>query len=384
MRIAIFDYKIVANNPIGSCHLRLLHDLAFEHKFTVFAAEFDNPWPERIEWVRVPVPVRPLALLFIAFHLLAPVVYAWYRLRRGVRFDLVQMVESDLAFGDVSYSHFCHNAYLREHWARTGGKGVRGILRWLDHRLHALCEARTYRRAKQILVPSRGLGSELAREFPFAAQKLTVLPNAVDVERLRRPVDFDRMKERARMGFTEEDTVFLFIALGQFERKGLPLLLEALPRFKRAGARLIVVGGEPDLIASYRAAAKERGLEDALFFAGMQRDVRPYFWASDAFAFPSAYETFSLVSYEAAAAGLPVIAPLLNGVEDLIRDGENGFVTARTVDGVSEALHRFLEMPREAREEMGKRARASAAEYNQARFSERWRAFYREWEQRRT
>ncbi|WP_211322024.1 hypothetical protein, partial [Brockia lithotrophica] len=114
MRIAIFDYKIIPTNPIGSCHLRMLARLCEEHEFTVFAVEFENPCPERIRFVRIPVPTRPLALLFMTYHLVAPLAYLWYRLRIGARFDLVQIVESNLFFGDVSYAHFCHRAYLRD------------------------------------------------------------------------------------------------------------------------------------------------------------------------------------------------------------------------------------------------------------------------------
>ena len=43
MRIAVFDYRITPNNPIGSCHLAMLRALAAEHEFTVFAVEFENP-----------------------------------------------------------------------------------------------------------------------------------------------------------------------------------------------------------------------------------------------------------------------------------------------------------------------------------------------------
>jgi glycosyltransferase involved in cell wall biosynthesis len=382
LRIAIFDYKIVATNPIGSCHLRLLRDLAGEHQFTVFSVAFENPSPERIEWVRVPAPTRPLVLLFVLFHLMAPVVYLWYRLRHRVRFDLVQMVESNLAFGDISYSHFCHTAFLKEHWAATRGRGLRRILRWLDHRLHAMLEHLTYRRAKKIVVPSRGLGSELSREFPFTSGKVGVLPNAVDVDRLERPADFNRSNLRSELGFAASDIVFAFAALGQFERKGLPLLLEALSQLRSPEAKLLVIGGEPDLIASYRPRIRHLNLERQVVFAGMQRDVRPYLWAADAFAFPSAYETFSLVTYEAAAAGLPVIAPRLNGIEDLVRDGDNGIVIARSVTGVAEGLRRFLDLPGPSRHEMSRRAKDASAHYNQARFSERWRLFYQDWTRR--
>ena len=83
MRIAIFDYKITRNNPIGSCHLAMLRALAAEHEFTVFAVEFDNPCPEKIRFIRVPSPTRPLALLFVVYHFMAPLCYWLYRLRGG-------------------------------------------------------------------------------------------------------------------------------------------------------------------------------------------------------------------------------------------------------------------------------------------------------------
>lgn len=71
-KIAIFDYKIIPTNPIGGCHLRMMQGLCHEHDFTVFAVEFENPCPERIHWVRIPALTRPMALLFVLYHLLTP------------------------------------------------------------------------------------------------------------------------------------------------------------------------------------------------------------------------------------------------------------------------------------------------------------------------
>ena len=62
--------------------------------------------------MRVPSPKRPLALLFIVYHFMAPLCYLFYRLRGGAKFDLVQALESNLSFGDLLYSHFCHRMYL--------------------------------------------------------------------------------------------------------------------------------------------------------------------------------------------------------------------------------------------------------------------------------
>jgi hypothetical protein len=57
MRIAVFDYRVLRTNPVGSCHRALLQALCHGHDFTVFAVQFDNPCPERINRVRV-VPRR--------------------------------------------------------------------------------------------------------------------------------------------------------------------------------------------------------------------------------------------------------------------------------------------------------------------------------------
>jgi len=376
VRIAVFDYKITRNNPAGSCHLAMLRALAAEHDFTVFAVEFENPCPEKIQFVHVPAPTRPLALLFVAFHVMAPVYYLFYRIRGGARFDLVQSLESNLSFGDLLYSHFCHRMYLKHHWSKSGARGLRGWFRWLDHKLHALMESFTYPRAKQVVVPSQGLARELRAEFPFIEKHLTVLPNPINLQRLQVPAEFDRAAFRHNLGIDDQDLVGLFVALGQFERKGLPILLQALGTAGMERIKLIVVGGEPDLIARYRETTAKLQLGDRVKFAGMQSDVRPYLWSSDVFVFPSLYETFSLVTYEAAASGLPIVVSQLYGVEDLVRDGDNGFLIETSVAGVREGLQRILGLSAADRRIMGQRARLAASACSEEHFVDAWRAFY--------
>jgi glycosyltransferase involved in cell wall biosynthesis len=375
-KIAIFDYLVVPTNPAGGCHLRLLEGLCREHAITVFAVKFENPCPDRIRFVRVPAPTRPLALLFLAYHLLVPILYLADRLRDRSRFSLLQAVESNLSFAHVSYVHFCHRAYLKRHWRQSRARGLRGALRWLDHRLHAALEPWVYRRARWIVVPSRGLARELAAEYPFVDGKVRVIPNPVDVEQMPAQPDFDRDGLRRKLGLGPGDIVLVFVALGQFERKGLPMLLEALRTVTDPRLKLIVVGGESDLLSRFRGETAGMGLTGRVLFVGAQRDVRPYFWVADALVLPSFYETFSLVSSEAAAAGLPLIVTPLHGVEDLIRDEHNGFLVEPTRDGVAKGLTRFLDLSPDARRAMGERARRDVQRYAPAAFVDAWRAFY--------
>jgi glycosyltransferase involved in cell wall biosynthesis len=378
VKIAIFDYSITVQNAIGKCNLGVLKALCHDHDCTVFSVELENPCPERIRWVRVPAVRRPLALLFISFHLLAPLFYLWHRLRYRVRFDLVQIVESNLVFGDIVYSHSCHRMFLQRYWKKVGAKGIRGALRWLDHWLHARLEPWTYRRASHIVVPSQGFARELGSMYPFVNSKIRVVANAVDLDAMRCPEHFDRDEFRKELGLTSQDIVLAFVALGHYELKGLPLLLEALARNEDGRLKVIVVGGSRGLVDEYRRRAIRMGLNGKAMFFGTRRDVRPYLWAADALAHPSLHEVFPLAPLEAAAAGLPLLVTRLNGVEEFLREGENGFVMQREVPAMSDCIARFAQMPLARRRMMGQQAQADIACYSAAEFASAWSRVYGE------
>lgn len=379
VRIAIVDYLIVPTNPIGGCHLKMITALKDECDFVVFACRFDNPDPARITFFRVPAIRRPLALLFVTFHVMFLVTYLLYRLRGGRRFDQIQVVESNAALGDISYAHFCHRAFLHQHWRSLGVTGLRGRARWLDHRLHALVEPLVFRRARSIVVASEGLAGELAATYPVETNgKVRVIANPVDIGRMSPPKDFDRVAFRRGLGLQPHDAAAVFVALGHFERKGLALLLDAFARVDQAGLKLVAVGGHEDALRPYRDHAAAAGLGERVIFVGMQTDVRPHLWAADVFVFPSAYETFSLVVHEAAAAALPLITTSVYGVEEFVRDGENGLLIERTVPGIAAGLLRFLDLSSASRNELGASARRSVGANSLVGFAEGWRALYRE------
>ena len=203
-----------------------------------------------------------------------------------------------------------------------------------------------------------------------------LLPNPVDVDRMRMPADFDRDSARAAQGLIREDMVLLFVALGHFERKGLPLLLDAMRRTANPRIRLVVVGGTKDTVGRWQRRVKEIGLAEQVSFAGMQRDVRPFLWTADAFVLPSHYEVFPLVTLEAAAAGLPLIVTKLNGAEEFLNPGVNGFLVERADTSIAGVLSHLPAMAAERLREMGRRAQEDVQRYATRHFISRWREFY--------
>jgi glycosyltransferase involved in cell wall biosynthesis len=375
MRIAIYDYLVIPTNPAGSCHRTLIAALALEHDFTVFATEFDNPLPERVSWIRVPSLRRPLAALFLSFHVGAIIRYLKSRWSRHP-FAIVQSVESNVGFGDVVYSHFCHRWFLRHRWKDCGASGLRGMARWIDHALHALLEPWAFHRAKWVISPSEGLARELREEYPFVAEKIHVIPNPVDLASFKPAPDFNRSAFRRLLGVGESDRIIVFIALGHFELKGLPLILEALTTPGMQGWKLVVVGGMPDLVERYERRVRAMGLADSVRLVGHQKDVRSYLWAADLFALPSLYEVFPLVVLQAAAAGCPILVTKLNGVEEFLVDGESCLMVGASAAAVRGGLHRFDDLRPEQRSGIGERARIAVKVYGVDDFASAWRKFY--------
>jgi glycosyltransferase involved in cell wall biosynthesis len=292
-------------------------------------------------------------------------------------FGIVQSVESNIAFGDVVYSHFCHRWFLRNRWHDCGASGLRGAMRWLDHFLHSLFEPWAFHRAKWVVSPSQGLARELCEEYPFIESKIRVIPNPVDLDFFSPPRDFDRRTVRDRLGFSSDNRVIAFVALGHFELKGLPLLLDALTKLE-AGWSLVVVGGMQDLIDSYEHRVRAMGLANSVQFVGTQKDVRPYLWAADLFALPSSYEVFPLSALQAAAAGCPILVTKIHGVEEFLVDGESCLIVSPDSVSVLDGLRRFDCLGDDGRRSLGEQAQVAAKAYGLDTFARGWRDFYQD------
>ena len=75
--------------------------------------------------------------------------------------------------------------------------------------------------------------------------------------------------------------------------------------------------------------AIEMGLGNQVIFHGFkQKEELPAFFAqTDCFLFQTGFDIWGLVLNEAMAAGLPcIVSPNAGAVDDLIKDGENGYI----------------------------------------------------------
>jgi len=336
---------------------------------TVIARSCALPRQEGLRFVRLRSPSRPVSLA-----LLCDFVFGSIALRRH-RAGIVQTNNPVLPNRvDVIHAHFCEAAYRR-----TVGLS-RSRSTSPAHRLNSifvsvftmLCERWSYRprRVRRVVCVSAGLSREISHNYPRVSQLVRVIPNGVDP-----PVEPGGDRDpavREQLGLSEDERLALFVG-GDWHRKGLKYAIEGVAAAE--GWWLAVVGAGNR--HPFMDLAARLGVSERLIFVGAVSDPGPYYAAADAFVFPSHYEAFSMAAIEAAAAGLPLVVPRLNGTEDYVEDGVNGWFIQR--DGAAIA-HRLRELGRDpaARAQMGAAAARAAERFTWARILNEWESLYAE------
>jgi glycosyltransferase involved in cell wall biosynthesis len=284
---------------------------------------------------------------------------------------MIQATQGQFPGADICYAHFCHRAYLRDRWAIQTATGARRLLRWMGYHYNSYFEERAFRSARMVVAPSEGLVRELVETYPFLQGRAFANPNPVDVLAFAKPADFDRIGHLLSIDLNPNHPVLCFAALGDFSRKGLTLVLKAMAKVNSTPLSLLVVGGGASEIKEFKRIGDELGLGNRVSYVGFQRDVRPFFWSSDLFVFPSTYETFALVVLQAMAAGMPVVTTRLHGVEDYAVEGENAWIVERDVEEIHSAIERVLS-DKISLKQAAEAATRSAKAYDTPGFVQRW------------
>jgi PEP-CTERM/exosortase A-associated glycosyltransferase len=197
------------------------------------------------------------------------------------------------------------------------------------YRLSRRLETIAVRRADHVTTICEGLRGELAdRGVP--QDRITVIPNAVDVDNFRS----DRVGDAAlRKALGLEGMTILGFAGSFYGYEGLDLLLKAVARMG-ASPRIgvLLLGGGPQERA-LQLQATELGIADRVVFAGRvpHADVARYYDLIDVLVYPRrSMRLTNLVTplkpLEAMAQGRIVVASDVGGHRELIRDRETGFM----------------------------------------------------------
>jgi len=196
--------------------------------------------------------------------------------------------------------------------------------------------AQAARAASHIFANSE-YSAALLRAMQVPDERIQTLVGGVDSLRFRTP-DACKRSARHALGLPESDFLLL-TACRLVAKKGIDLLLDALPRLRQTlpNAHLIVVGD-----GKYRARLErqcaQRGIGNITFAGRVPHEaIHQYYIACDLFILASResvnpatgtrdVETMGRVLCEANAAGIPVVASRSGGIPSVITDGVNGLL----------------------------------------------------------
>jgi glycosyltransferase involved in cell wall biosynthesis len=367
-------HDLAGTGGMERVHTEILRRAADRVDFTVISVTLDPALRGLVQWRRVPVIRRPVPLKFLLFFLGAALQVA--RTRADIVHTAGAIIPNRVTMATV---HFCH-ASFRQAEGRLAAPDAPMFRRLNDaigRFLSLQAERWCYRpgRTRALVAVSANIRRQLLGHYPRVPVYLT--PNGVDARRFS-PEPNARRHLRQAAGIDHAAVVILFVG-GYWHLKGLDLAIRGLalaqPQIMERLTLWIVGAGDQ---RRYQSMAIDAGIADRVRFFGPRSDVERFYQAADLLVLPSRYEAFSLVAFEAAACGLPVVATQVGCIEELLGPTQvAGVVIERTAEAVAGAIARLAPDP-SLRTRMGLAGRQRAQEYSWDRTVDRVVTLYQQ------
>lgn len=353
------DVTIVAHDigPVGGME-RVLTELItgltrLGHHVTVIARACELAPNDKLTFHRVRAPKRPFFIAYLWFMLAGSV--AVRRWRRGVVQTTGAIVLNQV---DCIAVHYCHRVGRSTPSRQTLIFRANALISHILKRFGEGASFRANRKAVFVCV-SQGVADEMREHYPRLAEQLVTIHNGVNTKTFcpgENSVEAARV--RVRLGIPQDRLIAVLVG-SEWERKGLEPALRAVAR---ATSWDLVVAGAGDE-SHYQALADDLGIGGSVHWLGVVREVQVVYELGDAFLLPSSYETFSLVTFEAAASGLPVLVTPLSGISELVHDRENGFLITQEPGLIARRLDELGE-DSALRARLGETARQAALQFS--------------------
>jgi len=386
--------QVIANLDIGGAQevVRTLSEGLVESGCPTVVCSFkDGPLRAQIEQLGIPVEVLPqrrysiLAFPFYVREMFA-IRQALVRLVQKYEIDVIQthllrsldFLVATLRFGAqrplIFWTVHNFNFALRPEQLPR--------FRWLagaKQAVHSWLYRRMARWANGFIAISNDVETAIVKTIGPVQDRIAIISNGVDMRRYQSSTD--RFATRRALGFTEDDILYTVVGTLK-EQKGHRYLIEAVtPLIARTPRLHILIVGDGELRGSLEAQVRAAGIETNIHFLGNRSDVAALLAASNVFVLPSLWEGLPMALIEAMASGLPVIATLVSGSQQVVEQGRSGIlVPPGEVTPLRQAMEDLLADPERARL-LGKAAQRRIEEaYSARRQAEEHLVLYRrEW-----
>lgn len=216
--------------------------------------------------------------------------------------------------------------------------------------------------SKRIVAISREVKERMVSYYHYPADRIIVAPNGADIRRFRPDPDI-RKEARNEMGVPEKDIVIVSMARLS-PQKCLHRAINAFDVLSRERSDLwLLFVGDGELRKELEALAASKRSAGHIRFLGHQSKPEVFCQMSDIFILPSDYEGMSGAMLEAMSSGLITVVTRTSGVEEVIEDGENGFIADFSEESIAEAMGKAVGMTPREKKRMAQSARRRIVEH---------------------
>ena len=297
------------------------------------------PYPIN-RYMSVPIPFRH------PYRYGLPYVDAafWHNWRK-MRFELVH-AHCPFTSGNLAYSAAkkqniplvatFHSKYRQDFEHNVPNKRV---VDWMVKQIIGFFE-----KAYEVWIPQAAVEPTL-REYGFKGH-VEVVENGNDFSTPSPMIEVLRKEMREELGVTENETMLLFVGQHIWE-KNIGFILDSLALIKDKPFQLFMVG-TGYAVHDIKQKIKALGLSHCVTMLGNINDrerLKKIDAAADLFLFPSLYDNAPLVVREAAAMHTPSLMLQDSTAAEVIRSGENGFLTANSTKEYADRIVWLMEHP---------------------------------------
>lgn len=195
-------------------------------------------------------------------------------------------------------------------------------------------------RCQHIITPSESIRQMLIK-YSGITDHVTTIPTGIELKPYQEATG---ASIRKKLNCEKERILVTIGRLAPEKNLKTLLLAYALVMKSNQNTRLIVIGDGPQK-EELKKFAKDLGISEQVHFTGLVPfdQIPRYLKAADIFCFSSITETQGLVTMEAMAAGLPVVAVKGTGTTEIVQDGKTGILTENTPESLAQAIIQVIE-----------------------------------------
>ena len=226
----------------------------------------------------------------------------------------------------------------------------------------------TYKAAEITILPTKKMLPDL-KKYGIKGNDFKIIPTGIELFRFS---DFNGTKKelddlKEELGLKDK---FIFAYIGRTAKeKNIEFVIDSFSKInnKDDKARLLIVGGGP-ILEDLKKYAEDRRISDKVIFTGLipWEKIPYYYHLADVFVNASSSETQGLTYVEALASGVPVLVKNDPCIEDVVKDGFNGF----KFDTEEECISKMEYCLTNDLSELKKNAKPSSKDFSKEKFAE--------------